>query len=126
MQVEEVRVGWARGWVSEAAVLLHRSHGTSTMGEIKYSRRKERISKSRAAKASLLTGATVVLFLIGCYHAWWVVQALYSKKYGSNLNTLVVAGGSLVLNFAASAYTLIFLETRLLSDHIDSDHKKYL
>lgn len=96
------------------------------MAEIKYKVKKERISKSRAAKALLLTGTTIVLFLVGCYHAWWVVRALYSKKYGSSLNTVVVAGGSLLLNFVVSAYVLIFLETRLLSDHIDADHKKYL
>lgn len=96
------------------------------MAQIRYSPKKERISKARAAKASILTVATVVVFLVISFHTWWVFNALYNKKYGSNLNTLVVAGGSLVLDFAACVYALIFLETRLLSDHIDADHKKYL
>lgn len=96
------------------------------MARIEYKPQKERISKARAAKASILTVSTIIVFLLISFHAWWAFHALYNKKYGSNLNTLVVAGGSLVLDFAACVYGLVFLETRLLSDHIDADHKKYL
>lgn len=96
------------------------------MAQIKYQNRKPRISKSRAAKASFLTGAIVIFVIVFTYHLVWAVKALYGKRFGSTLNTVVIAVGSLVVHFAATTSFLMFLETRWLSNHIDADHKKYI
>lgn len=96
------------------------------MPEITHKRQQERISKSRAAKASLLTGMTVVAFLLGIYHIWWSVKAFHSNKFGSHFSNLMIIVGGLVLNAVVSVKVLLFFETRLLSDSIDADHKKYI
>lgn len=86
----------------------------------------EAISKSRAAKASILTGMTVVAFLQVLYHIYWALNAVYSHKFGGKLNSLAVVVGTLALNLFVTIKVLLFFETRLLSNHIDADHKKYL
>lgn len=96
------------------------------MPELRRKRPQERISKSRAAKASLLTGLTVVVFLIGCYHLWWAVRAFYHNKYGSTFNNIMIIAGGFILNAVVMAKALQFLEIKLLSDAIDADHKKYI
>lgn len=96
------------------------------MAQIRARKPTERVSKSRAAKASLLTGMTIVAFLQLMYHLYWSVTAVYSHKYGGKLNTLAVTVGTLALNAFVTIRVLLFFETRLLSDHIDADHKKYL
>lgn len=96
------------------------------MAEIKIRTKDEKISKARAAKAMVLTGMTVAAFLIFCYHVWWSIQAFYYRRFGSAFNSLVVVGGALALNAFVMIRVLLFFETRLLSNHIDADHKKYL
>lgn len=88
--------------------------------------KQERISKSRAAKASFLTGATVVAFLLFIYHLYWVIHAINDRKFGSFFWSLSVSIGSIVLSSFVMIRILLFLETRLLSNDIDADHKKYL
>lgn len=87
---------------------------------------KEQISGSRAAMALLLTGLTVLFVAVGCYHLYWAIGAFYHDRFGSTLNNVAVIVGSLALNLFVSIKTLVFLETRLLSDNIDADHKKYI
>lgn len=60
------------------------------------------------------------------YHIYWSVNAVLSHKYGSKINTIAVAGGTLALNAFLTSRVLLFFETRLLSNQIDADHKKYL
>lgn len=88
--------------------------------------KQERISKSRAAKASLMTGFTVVCFLIFIYHLYWAVLAINGRRFGSLLPSLTIAVGSLALSAFVMIRILLFCETRLLSNDIDADHKKYL
>lgn len=96
------------------------------MAQVKARANPERISKARAAKASVLTCLTVAFFLVFCYHCWWALGALYNNEYGSLLkNTIIIVGG-LVLNAYVSVQILLFIETRFLSNGIDSDHKKYI
>ncbi|SGZ48939.1 CIC11C00000002081 [Sungouiella intermedia] len=98
------------------------------MAQLKHKNRKNAdvISKSRAAKASLLTGMTVVAFLQLLYHAYWAISSVYSHRFGGKLNSLAVVIGTLALNLFVTIKVLLFFETRLLSDQIDADHKKYL
>lgn len=96
------------------------------MAQIRKPTPQERISKARAAKASVLTGLTVALFLAFCYHVWWAVGAFYQNKYGSKLGNVAVILGGLALNGFISVRFLLFCETRLLSNGIDADHKKYI
>lgn len=88
--------------------------------------KKEQISGSRAAMALLLTGLTACFFAVGCYHLYWAIGAFYHNRFGSTLNNVVVIIGSMALNAFVSIKTLVFLETRLLSNNIDADHKKYI
>lgn len=88
--------------------------------------KQERISKSRAAKASFMTGFTVVVFLVWLYHLYWVIIAINDRKFGGLLWSLLVTVGSLALSSFIMIRVLLFFETRLLSDDIDADHKKYL
>lgn len=85
-----------------------------------------RISKSRAAKASLLTGLTALFFAVACYHIWWGIKAYYNNQFGSTAYNLIVIVGSLALNAFVCIKGLVYLETRLLSNDIDADHKKYI
>lgn len=96
------------------------------MAQIRKQGKQERISKARAAKASALTGLTVAFFLVFCYHIWWAVGAFYHNRFGSTFNNLMIIAGGLVLNGYVSVQFLLFCETRLLSDGIDADHKKYI
>lgn len=96
------------------------------MAQIRKPSQQERISKSRAAKASVLTGLTVAFFLAYCYHVWWAVKAFYHNKYGSTFGNILLILGGLALNGFISVRFLLFCETRLLSNGIDADHKKYI
>lgn len=96
------------------------------MAQLRQRKTPEKISKSRAAKASLLTGMFIVAVLQVLYHLYWSAGALRSQKYGSTLNTMTVVGGLLVANIFVSIKVLLFFETKLLSDQIDADHKKYI
>lgn len=86
----------------------------------------EKFSSTRAIMALLLTGLTALIFGLGCYHVWWAITAFYYNRFGSNLNNAVIIVGGLALNAFVSIKTLVFLETRLLSNNIDADHKKYI
>lgn len=96
------------------------------MAQIRKPTPQERISKSRAAKASALTGLTVAFFVVFCYHVWWAMNAFYANRFGLTINNLMIIAGGLVLNGYVSVKFLLFCETRLLSDGIDADHKKYI
>ncbi|OBA18014.1 hypothetical protein METBIDRAFT_47730 [Metschnikowia bicuspidata var. bicuspidata NRRL YB-4993] len=96
------------------------------MAQIRKQNKQERISKSRAAKASALTGLTVAFFLAFCYHVWWAVNAFYHNKFGSNLSNFMIIVGGLALNAYLSVQFLLLCETKLLSNGIDADHKKYI
>lgn len=86
----------------------------------------ERISKSRAAKASFMTGATIVALALFLYHLYWVIIAINDRKFGGLLSTVAITIGSIALSSFIMIRILLFLETRLLSDDIDADHKKFL
>ncbi|GEQ71294.1 hypothetical protein JCM33374_g4976 [Metschnikowia sp. JCM 33374] len=96
------------------------------MAQIRKQSPQERISKARAAKASALTGLTVAFFLAFCYHVWWAINAFYHNRFGSTLNNLILIVGGLALNAYISVKFLLFCETKLLSNGIDADHKKYI
>lgn len=96
------------------------------MAQVKPRSTPERISKLRAAKASLLTGLFLLAFGQVSYHLYWAIGALRYSKYGGTLNTVAVVIGSLVVNLFITTKVLMFFETKLLSDQIDADHKKYL
>lgn len=96
------------------------------MAVIKKRAQQEPISKTRAVKASFLTLLTVLVFAIGIFHVWWSVKAFYHDRFGSRLYNVVVILGGLLLNAFVSIKSLVYLETRILSDGIDSDHKKYI
>lgn len=95
------------------------------MAQIK-NRTQERISKSRAAKASLLTFLSVLAFLVWCYHLYWAVGALYENRYGGIFNNLMLIVGGFILEVYVTAKALLFLESKILTTDIDADHKKYL
>lgn len=88
--------------------------------------KKEQISGSRAAMALFLTGLTALFFALGCYHLYWAIGAFYHNRFGSTLENVLIIVGSMALNAFISIKTLVFLETRLLSNNIDADHKKYI
>lgn len=96
------------------------------MPELKRRSINEHISKTRAAKASVLTGMTVTCFLLLCYHFWWSFGAFYERKFGSASVTLVILLAGFALNIYVTIKVLLFFETRLLSNSIDADHKKYI
>lgn len=96
------------------------------MAPLKRSIVKDDISKSRAAKASLLTGMSVLTFLLWGFHLYWAVGALYSNRFGGVFSNLVIIVGGLAVDFFVSIKVLLYAETHLLSDGIDADHKKYL
>ncbi|KAM9906573.1 hypothetical protein OXX79_001481 [Metschnikowia pulcherrima] len=99
---------------------------TLKMAQIRRQSKQERISKARAAKASVLTGLTVAFFLVYCYHVWWAVSAFYQNRFGSMFSNLMIIVGGLALNGYVCVKFLLFCETKLLSDGIDADHKKYI
>ncbi|RKP31892.1 hypothetical protein METBISCDRAFT_26195 [Metschnikowia bicuspidata] len=99
---------------------------TNTMAVTRSRTQTQGISWSRAAKASLLTLLTVLFFFVACFHVCWAIKAFYHDRYGSALYNVVIIVGGLVLNATVSIYFLVFLETCLLSDGIDADHKKYI
>lgn len=84
------------------------------------------ISTSRVAIATVLTGLTMLLFGLGCYHVWWAVKAFHLNKFGETWKNLAIILGGLAMNAFVSIKALVFLELRLLSDTIDADHQKYL
>lgn len=96
------------------------------MAQVKPRSTPERISKLRAAKASLITGLFLLAFGQVSYHLYWAFGALRYSRYGSTLNTAAVVIGSLVVNVFVTTKVLLFCETKLLSDQIDADHKKYI
>lgn len=96
------------------------------MAQIKLRDNTQLISKSRAAKALLLTILTILGFCQLIYHVYWAFSSIFDHRFGGALNSAAVVGGSLVLNVFLTIRVLLFCETRLLSDQIDADHKKYL
>lgn len=85
----------------------------------------EKFSKSRAARATFLTGCTVLAFILLVYHFYCVVAAVISYEHGGLLKTLLISVGLFALNAFVIIKTLVFLETKLMTD-IDEDHKKYI
>lgn len=95
------------------------------MAQVKARRRQPPISKSRAANASLLTFLTLIVFIAGCYHAFWVIRALITEQQITYIRMAAIVG-SLVLNIVISVKLLQFLDSFLLNSKIDADHKKYI
>lgn len=98
------------------------------MAQIKspYAKQQERISKSRAAKASIMTVFTVVAFLVFIYLLYLALTAIHERKFGGFLVSTAVSMGLLSALAFVGVKVLLFCETRLLSNDIDADHKKYL
>lgn len=83
------------------------------------------ISKSRAAKASVLTAASLAFLFAWLSHLYWAIFAIYNNYFGGLISNLMVGAGGVVLSGFISVQALLFLEKRF-NDDIDADHKKYL
>lgn len=86
----------------------------------------ERISKSRAFSASILTFVTVAIFLELGYHLLWSVKVIINQPYGNFLNNLVYGPGSFLANVGLSAKLMRYLNKVLVEDKIETDYKKYI
>ncbi|ODV78380.1 uncharacterized protein CANTADRAFT_90730 [Suhomyces tanzawaensis NRRL Y-17324] len=86
----------------------------------------ERVSKSRALNASILTVLTLLLVVMWAYHTVWAVKVMINRPYGSFLNNLIFGPGTLIANTGVSTKIVSYINTKLVEDKIDSDHKKYI
>ncbi|KAI5955159.1 hypothetical protein KGF54_001720 [Candida jiufengensis] len=86
----------------------------------------EKISKSRALNASLLTLISIIVFIELIYHANWSIKVLYNQPFGNYLNNLVYGLGSFLANFGLSVRLMKWLNQKLVEDKIESDYKKYI
>ncbi|KAK6454889.1 uncharacterized protein RJT20DRAFT_53173 [Scheffersomyces xylosifermentans] len=91
-----------------------------------YSAEDERISKSRAFNAGLLTILSLVIVVVLGYHFLWAVKVMTNQPYGSFLNNLVYGPGTLVANAGLSMKFISYINNKLVEDKIDADHKKYI
>lgn len=86
----------------------------------------EKVSKSRAFNALILTVISIGLFVALLYHARWAVNVMSNRPYGSFMNNLVFGPGTLIANAGISYKVASFINEKLVEDKIDADHKKYL
>ncbi|CAD1811283.1 putative integral membrane protein [Candida parapsilosis] len=86
----------------------------------------ERISKSRAFSASILTFVTVVIFLELGYHLIWSAKVMINQPYGNFFNNLVYGPGSFLANVGLSTKLLRYLNKVLVEDKLEADYKKYI
>lgn len=86
----------------------------------------EKISTSRALKATVLTSLSITLLLLWVYHAIWAIKAIIYNRFGRILDNLVFGVGTLIANGGLSLRFLRYLNQVWLDTEIDDDHKKYL
>ncbi|KAI5949261.1 hypothetical protein KGF57_004860 [Candida theae] len=86
----------------------------------------ERISKSRAFNASILTFLTVAIFLELGYHLLWSAKVFINQPYGNFFNNLVYGPGSFLANVGLSTKLIKYLNKVLVEDKMDADYKKYI
>ncbi|KAL6451569.1 hypothetical protein SBY92_003209 [Candida maltosa Xu316] len=86
----------------------------------------EKVSKSRAVNASILTILTVLIFLLLIYHFIWAVQVMMYQPYGNILNNIVYGPGTLIANAGLSSKFIKYINTKLVEDKIEADYKKYI
>lgn len=86
----------------------------------------ERVSKSRAFNALILTILSITLLIVLFYHLNWAVDVMLDKPYGSLLNNLVFGPGTLLANAGISLKLITYINAKLVEDKIDADHKKYI
>ncbi|EAZ63928.1 hypothetical protein PICST_38487 [Scheffersomyces stipitis CBS 6054] len=91
-----------------------------------YSAGDDKVSKSRAFNAGLLTVLTLLVLAGWVYHFIWALQVVINQPYGGVLNNLVYGPGTLVANAGLSTKLVGYLNDKLVGDKIDADHKKYL
>ncbi|KAG5419010.1 hypothetical protein I9W82_003729 [Candida metapsilosis] len=86
----------------------------------------ERISKSRAFSASILTFVTVAVFLELGYHLLWSAKVMINQPYGNVFNNLVYGPGSFLANVGLSTKLMRYLNKVLVEDKLEADYKKYI
>lgn len=86
----------------------------------------EKLSKSRALNALILTVLFIGLLVIWLYHARWAIDVMANRPYGNFLNNLVFGPGTLIANAGLSVKVASYFNEKLVEDKIDADHKKYI
>ncbi|KAK6203442.1 uncharacterized protein RJT21DRAFT_27284 [Scheffersomyces amazonensis] len=86
----------------------------------------DRISKSRFANSLILTILTLLALVAWIYHGIWALKVMIYKPYGNILNNLIYGPGTLVANVGLSLKLIGAINTKLLTDKIEADYKKYI
>lgn len=86
----------------------------------------DRISKSRAANASILTILTLIMCVIWGIHGFWAAKVIIYDAYGGWLNNLVYGLGTFLLDVGVGLKVISYINIQLLDNKIEDDYKKYI